>query len=49
MNKLFAHRGYNKGLTTENSIASLEEAVKNSFTAIEFDIWFFKNHFSKVS
>jgi glycerophosphoryl diester phosphodiesterase len=44
MNKLFAHRGYNKGLTTENSIASLEEAVKNSFTAIEFDIWFFKNH-----
>lgn len=44
MNKLFAHRGYNKGLTTENSIASLEEAVKNSFTAIEFDIWFFNSH-----
>jgi glycerophosphoryl diester phosphodiesterase len=35
--KIFAHRGF--GLP-QNSVASLENARKNGFNAIEFDIWF---------
>jgi glycerophosphoryl diester phosphodiesterase len=34
---LFAHRGFGP---TQNSIVSLNQAYKNGFKAIEFDIWF---------
>jgi len=40
MVKLFAHRGFVKDSQKENSIASLQEAVLQDFSAIEFDIWF---------
>jgi glycerophosphoryl diester phosphodiesterase len=39
MIKIFAHRGYVQNNIKENSIASLKNAVKNNFKAIEFDIW----------
>ncbi len=55
MIKLFAHRGYinsnllnnynSKKEKLENSIASLNNAVKNNFSAIEFDLWWFENRF----
>lgn len=38
--KLFAHRGFVTQSHTENSVASLKEAVARGFKAIEFDIWF---------
>lgn len=40
MIRLFAHRGFIQGNILQNSIASLYEAKKNGFKAIEFDIWF---------
>jgi len=40
MIKIFAHRGYVQNNIKENSIASLKNAIKNNFKAIEFDIWF---------
>jgi hypothetical protein len=40
MIKLFAHRGFVIKNIQQNSIASLQEAVKQNFEAIEFDIWF---------
>jgi glycerophosphoryl diester phosphodiesterase len=40
MVKLFAHRGFHSSNIPQNSIASLEEAHKNHFHGIEFDIWF---------
>jgi len=41
MVKLFAHRGFHSQGIPQNSIASLNEARKNHFHGIEFDIWFF--------
>lgn len=40
MSRLFAHRGFTAGSHPENSVASLKESVAQSFSAIEFDIWF---------
>lgn len=40
MVKLFAHRGFHSTDIPQNSIASLNEAHKNHFHGIEFDIWF---------
>ena len=40
MIRLFAHRGFACGNILQNSIASLNEAKKNGFCNIEFDIWF---------
>lgn len=44
MIRLFAHRGFAKGSSQgnilQNSIASLNQAHKSGFKAIEFDIWF---------
>lgn len=40
MIKLFAHRGFVLENVQQNSIESLNEAVKENFKAIEFDIWF---------
>ena len=37
--KLFAHRGYAQKGATQNSIKSLDMAVKYGFKAIEFDVW----------
>jgi len=45
MVKVFAHRGFVQNNIKQNSIASLKNAVKNNFTAIEFDIWFFDGEF----
>lgn len=41
--KIFAHRGLVTKNAKENSFESLEEAYKNKFFGIEFDIWFFDN------
>ncbi len=42
MTKLFAHRGFtSNGNLAQNSIASLKNAYKAGFRAIEFDVWFF--------
>lgn len=38
--KIFAHRGLVTRNSKENSIESLDEAFKNKFYGIEFDIWF---------
>ena len=43
MIKLFAHRGYVENNIKQNSIASLKNAFKNGFKAIEFDVWFLDN------
>jgi glycerophosphoryl diester phosphodiesterase len=40
MVKLFAHRGYVTKGVLQNSIASLMQARKFGFDAVEFDIWF---------
>ncbi len=40
MVRLFAHRGFTAELHPQNSVASLKEAVNNSFDAVEFDLWF---------
>ena len=40
MTRLFSHRGFVQGNILQNSVASLYEARKNGFKAIEFDIWF---------
>ena len=40
MVKLFAHRGFVKAGIAQNSIASLKQAHKSGFKAVEFDIWF---------
>lgn len=36
---LYAHRGFHNLEIKENTLESLENAYKNQFTAIEFDIW----------
>ena len=36
---LYAHRGFHNSEIKENSIESLDNAYKNFFYAIEFDIW----------
>lgn len=38
--RLFAHRGFVTESHSENSVASLKEAVSQGFKAIEFDIWY---------
>jgi len=46
--KIFSHRGFlenNSEIIEQNSVKSLENALKNSFEAIEFDIWFLNNKF----
>ena len=43
MIKIFAHRGYVQNNIKQNSIASLKNAIKNGFKAIEFDVWWIKN------
>lgn len=43
MIKLFAHRGYVENNIKQNSIASLKNAFKNGYKAIEFDVWFLEN------
>ncbi len=43
MIKIFAHRGFVANGAKENSINSLNEAYKNHFLGIEFDIWFVEN------
>lgn len=43
MVKIFAHRGYVINNAKENSIESLNEAVKNNFYGVEFDVWFVNN------
>ncbi len=40
MVRLFAHRGLAKEKILQNTIASLNQAHKKGFKAIEFDIWF---------
>ena len=40
MIKIFAHRGFIQNNIKQNTIASLKNAVKNNFNAVEFDIWF---------
>ena len=40
MIRLFAHRGLAKEKILQNTIASLNQAHKKGFKAIEFDIWF---------
>ncbi len=40
MVRLFAHRGLAKDKVLQNTIASLNQAHKKGFKAIEFDIWF---------
>ncbi|MBP7709494.1 MAG: glycerophosphodiester phosphodiesterase [Rickettsiales bacterium] len=40
MVRLFAHRGFAKDKVSQNTIASLNQAHKKGFEAIEFDIWF---------
>ena len=40
MVKLFAHRGFVAENILQNSIASLKNAQKFGFDAVEFDIWF---------
>lgn len=41
MINLFAHRGLVTKNSAENSIASLKQAYKSGFRAVEFDVWFF--------
>ncbi len=43
MIKLFSHRGLVSQGIKQNSIASLNNAYKSGFRAIEFDIWFLNN------
>lgn len=43
MIKIFAHRGFAQNNIKQNSIASLKNAFKNGFKAIEFDIWWLEN------
>ena len=43
MIKIFAHRGFVQNNIKQNSIASLKNAFKNGFKAIEFDIWWLEN------
>ncbi len=42
MVKLFAHRGFVAETHQENSVASLNEAVTQGFSGVEFDIWLFE-------
>ncbi|MBM3589885.1 MAG: hypothetical protein FJX30_00715 [Alphaproteobacteria bacterium] len=43
MIKIFAHRGFVQNNIKQNSIASLKNAFKNGFKAVEFDIWWQEN------
>jgi len=43
MTTLFSHRGHFEDGIPDNSIASLDKAVEKDFTAIEFDIWLYKD------
>jgi len=40
MIKIFSHRGFIQNNIKQNTIASLKNAVKNNFKAIEIDIWY---------
>lgn len=40
---LYAHRGFHNLKIKENTLESLENAYKNQFKAIEFDIWLAEN------
>lgn len=42
MIRLFAHRGFAKNPSEENSITSLNQAYEAGFRVVEFDIWFLK-------
>lgn len=42
MVRLFAHRGFAKEKVLQNTFASLNQAQKKGFRAVEFDIWFFE-------